>query len=215
MLIFRCNVKRLYLLLRLKKQKTPEQRLQESFTTAIFDRLAKLDPNYFDRITVINGDVQQLNLGISPQDIQLLNENVEITLHVAANVRFDCPLAEICLVNVRGTREILRIAKDFKKLIAFVYISTAYCHSHTQNRSTKEQYYKPPIDPNEMIKICEHYENHPDFDIFTTLRDKFISPWPNTYSFSKALTEELVRRAGSYLPIVVIRPSIGKHLSKK
>lgn len=209
-LLYRCQVRRIYILMRLKKQNTIAERLQETFTTAIFDRLAVIDPNYLDRIHVISGNVDNLGLGISDADVVVLHENVEIALHVAANVRFECPLEEIGLVNVRGTREMLKLAEGFKKLISFIYMSTAYCHSHKDNMCSKEKFYDTPWDPDEMIRVCEYFENSDRTDTLSFLTQKVIDPWPNTYSFSKAVTEELIRRAAKYLPIAVVRPSIGK-----
>lgn len=40
-----------------------------------------------------------------------------------------------------------------------------------------------------------------------------LSDWPNTYSFTKAVSEEVVRVHGSGLPICIYRPAIGKHFS--
>lgn len=207
---YRCGASRVFILLRTKKQKTHQERVQETYSTPLFVKLRELDPKYTERISVISGDVSSLNLGIKPEDIELLNDSVQIALHVAANVRFDCALEEIILTNVRGTREMLRIAKSFRKLISFVYMSTAYCHSSTLNRSTKEQFYETPVDPDQMIELAERFETHNDKELLLTLTKKFIYPWPNTYSFSKAITEELVRRSRAELPICIVRPSIGK-----
>lgn len=207
--LYRCGVERVYILLRTKKQKSHKERVQETYSTALFGKLLEIDPNYTDRITVIPGDVNSLNLGIQPEDQELLNDSVQIAMHVAANVRFDCALEEIVLTNVRGTREMLRIAKSFRKLISFVYMSTAFCHSSTLNRSTKEVFYEAPIEPDLMIELAERFQANQDEDLMLTLTKKFIYPWPNTYSFSKAISEELVRRAAPDLPISIVRPSIG------
>lgn len=208
-----CNVKRLYILLRSKKQKTHEERIAETYSTALFVRLRQLDPHYLDRVGVIDGDVGRPNLGISAANIAMLSDRIEIVIHAAANVRFDCPLETIVLVNVRGTRDLLRIAKGFKCLQTFVYMSTAYCHSHKLNQSTAEQFYRTPIEPEAIIRLAERYEvndGREGNELLMVLTDKFIHPWPNTYSFSKAITEDLIRRSLDELPIVVIRPSIGK-----
>lgn len=206
-------MKRLYLLLRNKKGLSESERLKEIFTTAVFDRLAASDPDYFNRIRVIKGDVGKLKLGISDEDCHELCENVEIALHVAANVRFECALETMCLTNIRGTREMLRLVRQFQHISMFVYISTAYCRSTYQNFNTKEEFYPAPIDPDVFIRISEFFDalpdGHADRELLPTITTKFLSPWPNTYSFSKAVTEEMIRRAGADFPIAVIRPSIG------
>lgn len=42
---------------------------------------------------------------------------------------------------------------------------------------------------------------------------KVIAPWPNTYVYSKSITEEVVRLYGEILPISIVRPSISKSKS--
>lgn len=204
----RCNVRTIYALVKPKKNKTTRQRIEELCSTVLFNKLRKLDPQFTDRISIINGNVQDMNLAISAIDQQLLFDNVDIVIHLAANVRFDAPLHEICLVNVRGTRETIKLARQMKKLQAFIYVSTAF--SFCCNERVAEQFYEAPIDPNEMIKICEYIEmSESNIDLFSILTTKIVGKWPNTYSFSKAVAEELVRRAGADIPMALVRPSIG------
>lgn len=137
---------------------------------------------------------------------------MNIILHAAADVRFDNTLQELSLVNLRGTRELLKMAQECKQLNMFAYISTAF--SHCERKFIEEKFYETPIDPEEMIKIAEYYEENPqDAGILEIITENFVHPWPNTYSFSKALSEELLRQYGDRVPIVVIRPSISKFLN--
>lgn len=39
---------------------------------------------------------------------------------------------------------------------------------------------------------------------------RLIGKWPNTYTFTKALAETMIRDLGKGLPVAVIRPSIGR-----
>lgn len=220
--IHSCNVKRLYILLRAKNEIPDQQRIADIYSTALFEGLRQIDGAYMQRISIISGDMSSPNLGICAADLALLNVSVDLVIHAAANVRFDCPLAEIVLVNVRGTREILRLAMGFQRLRAFVYVSTAFSHSHRLNHRMEERFYRSPMDPDEIIRLAEWCERQqklndsPDTAVtkgedqrLVLLTEKLIRPWPNTYSFSKAITEELVRRSLPVLPIVIVRPSIG------
>lgn len=36
--------------------------------------------------------------------------------------------------------------------------------------------------------------------------------WPNSYSFSKALTESMLKEEAQDLPLAIFRPSVGKKL---
>lgn len=65
---------------------------------------------------IIAGDAKQPNLGISPADRQLIIENVSIMYHCAASIRFDEPLKDAVLLNTRGTKYMLDLAKECKKL---------------------------------------------------------------------------------------------------
>lgn len=182
------------------------ERLNEIYRGQLFTLLAKMDPNYFDRIQVVEGNTRDLEVGLSNEAQADLFENVDIILHVAADVRFDNTLKELSLVNLRGTREMLKLAERCKKLQMFAYVSTAF--SHCERKDIDEIFYNVPIDPEEMIKIAECYDNRPEDETLDVLTENFINPWPNTYSFSKALSEELMRDYGNRIPIIVVRPSI-------
>lgn len=84
---------------------------------------------------MICGDLTEINLGITSPDENQLIEEVEILYHVAADVRFDENLSDAILANVRGTREIIKLAEKISKLKAFIYVSTSFC---TPNFNVKE-----------------------------------------------------------------------------
>jgi fatty acyl-CoA reductase len=48
----------------------------------------------------------------------MLTENVSIVFHVAATVRFDDPIHDAIIKNVRGTREVVQLAKQMKNILA-------------------------------------------------------------------------------------------------
>lgn len=93
----------------------------------------------------------------------------------------------------------------------FIHISTAY--SFCMRDVIGENFYTPPIDYNMMIQIAEKLTSEKDLSVLNATCEKFISPWPNTYTFSKAITEDLVRQYGRYFKITIIRPSIGKEIN--
>lgn len=184
--------------------------MSETFTGALFTVLAKQQPDYLQRIQLIDGNTRDLDVGLSNESQAELCENVEIIVHAAADVRFDSTLMELCLVNLRGTRELLRLAERCKKLKMFAYISTAF--SHCVRKRVEENFYDVSIKPDEMIRIAEYFEERDDAEMLDVLTDRFVSPWPNTYTFSKALSEELIREYGDRVPAVIIRPSISEYL---
>ena len=58
-----------------------------------------------------------------------------------------------------------------------------------------------------MIKLVESLRPN-EYDDFEPVARRIIQPYPNTYTYSKALSEQIVRKYGSNLNIAVIRPSI-------
>lgn len=204
----RCDAKMIYLLARPKKGKSSQERLKEILSGSLFTLLVKKDPEYMERVRVVDGNMRDLDLGLSNEDQVDLRENVEIILHAAADVRFDNTLKELSLVNLRGTREILKLAERCNKLEMFTFVSTAF--SHCVRRKIDEVFYDAPISPHEMIKIAEYYDEQDDDEMLDVLTESFIRPWPNTYSFTKSLSEELVREYGKRVPTIVIRPSISE-----
>lgn len=103
----------------------------------IFSKIGEHErKNYFSRLQIVFGDLtEEINLGISTQDQNQMNNEVEIIYHVAADVRFDENLSDAILANVRGTREILKLAGNISSLKAFIYVSTSFS---TANFNVKE-----------------------------------------------------------------------------
>lgn len=51
-----------------------------------------------------------------------------------------------------------------------------------------------------------------DDDLLALLTPRLIKNAPNTYAYTKCLTEQLVSEYASEIPIAIARPSIGKFL---
>lgn len=173
----------------------------------MYEKLAKIDPTYMERVKPIEGNMMEMEIGISEKDRADIIENVQIVLHSAAEVRFDETLQHLLLVNLRGTREVLQLAEQIKHLEVFIHISTAY--SYCPLNKIEEKFYIPPIDPHYMIRMAEQLQDTSNQAAFEILTERIIRPWPNTYTYTKALSEELVRQFGERFPVALIRPSIG------
>jgi len=68
------------------------------------------------KILPLTGDCAELGLGLSATDHQILEETVSIVFHAAATLRFEDSLKSAVLMNTRGTREIMMIARNMKNL---------------------------------------------------------------------------------------------------
>lgn len=203
-LMFSCpDVKRIFLLMRSKKGTKIEDRLKELKKNTFFDRIRSKDPTVLDKLEAILGDVLEMKLGLSDEDFEKI-KNVSIVIHGAATVRFDEPLVESILMNTRGTREVLLLAKRLKNLKIFTHISTAYCNPEFD--TCEEKLYPVHVEWREAIKLAESL----DLETFEALAKKFTSFHPNTYTFSKRLAEHMVNEFSKELPIIIHRPAIGK-----
>ena len=58
----------------------------------MFERLQKANPDCFEKLHAIHGDIIDDGLGIKPSDRQFLEANIQIVFHSAATIRFDEPL---------------------------------------------------------------------------------------------------------------------------
>ncbi|XP_013175711.1 PREDICTED: fatty acyl-CoA reductase 1-like [Papilio xuthus] len=205
--LFRCcNVNKVYLLLRAKKGKTAQQRVKEILQDPVFDSLHNRKSKFADNVLAVSGDVSEVKLGLSASDWDLITGQVNIIFHTAATVNFNESMKVVALTNVRGTREILRLAKCCKELRSIVHVSTAYSHAtHSRvGRAVKEQFYDSPVPPNAFIDMAETI----DESKLENMMQQVKADWPNAYSFSKALGEEIVRSEAENLPISIVRPAI-------
>lgn len=64
---------------------------------------------------MVQGDIAELGFGISEEDRELLQTS-NIVFHGAATVRFDEPISKAAHINVRGTKQMLQLAKQMRDL---------------------------------------------------------------------------------------------------
>ncbi|KAI6783967.1 Linear gramicidin synthase subunit D-like protein [Emericellopsis cladophorae] len=68
------------------------------------------DDSDLDRIEIVAGNLARKRLGLSPEAFEELATRVQVIVHAAATVNLVYPYAALRNANVRGTREILRLA---------------------------------------------------------------------------------------------------------
>lgn len=195
------EINRVFILIREKRSQTAQQRLDSLKKIPVFQRLHSEVPQNLSKMIAINGDVTQLELGISAEDYELMS-NVSVIFHAAASVRFDDSLKDAILMNTRGTREVLRFAENLKNIRAIVHVSTTYCNP--DKKIVEEYIYPPNADWRASIKIAEQL----DMDTIDTLTQKYTNAQPNTYTFTKGLAEQVVYEYHDRLPVIIYRPSI-------
>lgn len=195
------GIKAIYVLLRPKKGKLVQERLQAIIDTPLFAPLKQHDPKVLEKLVPIAGDIAEIKLGISSED-HLKVKNVSIIFHSAASVRFDDPLQYAIFMNTRGTYEIMNLAKTLTRLKVVLHVSTTY--SHPELKVVREEIHKPYVDWRKTIKIAEKM----DEELLNTMTAKYTRFMPNTYTFTKALAEQVVDDHKNEIPLVLFRPSI-------
>ncbi|XP_037045453.1 fatty acyl-CoA reductase wat-like [Bradysia coprophila] len=196
------GIENIYLLVRPKKGKDIHTRLDEIFDDLVFERLHEEVPKFRHKIVAIHGDCALAGLGLNLIDRQTLISNVQLVFHAAATVRFDEKLKLAVGINVCGTQEVLELCTHMTKLEVVMHVSTVYSNCHL--RFIEEKFYKFPFHFNDLNRLIEKLDDKSLEEVTPTILGK----WPNTYTFTKALAEDVVRINGRNLPIGLFRPAI-------
>ncbi|XP_030764320.1 putative fatty acyl-CoA reductase CG5065 [Sitophilus oryzae] len=192
----------IFLLMRPKKGVAVEQRLKDLLKNSVFNKIREKNSDVFEKVKVIPGDVGLSNLGLSDQDLAFLIDKVNVVFHSAATVKFNEKLKNAVILNTLGTKRLLEICIKMKNLKSFIHVSTAF--SNAEKRTIEEQVYVPSFDAETIINLIE---NLPD-ELIEAISDKLVGKHPNTYTFTKALAEQLVLHYSAKIPTAIVRPSI-------
>ncbi|CAG9770278.1 unnamed protein product [Ceutorhynchus assimilis] len=196
------TISSIYLLVRDKKGKNLEQRVDEMFDDVIFDRLRKECPKFRHKVVGVAGDCSLPELGLSLQDKRLLIDEIHIIFHVAATVRFDEKLETAVAINIRSPRDLLRLGREMSKLKSFIHVSTVY--ANCTNNCIEEKIYPGAIDGEKMIMLTENVPGK----ILDDMTPRLLENYPNTYAYTKQIAEDIVRRESDNMPVGIFRPAI-------
>ncbi|CAH0712993.1 unnamed protein product, partial [Brenthis ino] len=195
------DIDTIYVLVRAKKGKDPTTRIHDMLDEFVFQRAHEENPKGIHKVIPIVGDMELPGIGLSNEDRKLLISRVTIIINSAATVKFDEKLSTATGINVRGTKEVIKLAKECKNLKAITHVSTAFSNTHVEN--VEEKFYDPPMSVDALEAISQL-----DDDLIESILPALLGKRPNTYCFTKAIAEEAVRKYGEGLPICIFRPSI-------
>nr|CAI5868673.1 unnamed protein product [Callosobruchus analis] len=181
------EVNTLYLLIREKKGKNAHARIDE-----LFD----------DEVQIISGDCATAGLGVSIKDRQTLISNVNILFNVAATVKFDENLKTAYAINVASAKEVIEMAKQMSNLKSIIHVSTAFCNCPLSE--IDEKFYDFPHSHEDIKRLLEKLS----FEEADKITPRVLGKWPNTYTFTKALTESMLKEIAGGLPFGIFRPAI-------
>ncbi|CAK1554852.1 unnamed protein product [Leptosia nina] len=192
----------IYVLMRPKRGKSVNQRLEEMQRLPLFDRTRNERPSSFKKIKVLQGDVLFENFGLSDVDIERLSEEIYLVFHFAATLRLEAPLKDSINMNTCGTQRTLNVAKRLKKLEALIHLSTAFCYP--DYKVLAEKIHAPTVIPADVMRLIEWLDDKQ----LSLLTPSLLGAHPNCYTYSKRLAESLVSDAFDSMPVVIARPSI-------
>ncbi|XP_076272886.1 putative fatty acyl-CoA reductase CG5065 [Rhynchophorus ferrugineus] len=202
-LLYSCDgIEKIYVLLRSKRGRTPQQRIDDMWKLPVFNRLREKDTNAVNKLIPVDGDLFSKGLGLKDADVRLLTDNVSVIFHMAATLKLEATLKDAIQQNTEGTAMVLDLAKRMKKLDAFCHFSTAYCSADIQ--VFEERVYDTKDKPRDVIDVVKWMNP----EALETATKMIISPHPNTYTYSKRLAENLVADEQENFPVCIIRPAV-------
>ncbi|XP_030573915.1 fatty acyl-CoA reductase wat-like [Drosophila novamexicana] len=198
------EVKRIYILIRSKRGQEIKSRMSDFGSNYLFREVLKSNANYLERVSPIAGDCELPDLGLSEADRKMLAEEVQVVIHGAATVNFVELLSIALSINTRATRLVVQLAKEMRRLEAIVHVSTAFSNCVTEH--IKESFYPELLTctADEVLALKDRLSNK----LLDKMTPALLGEFPNTYTFTKAMAEQVVQREGRDLPICIFRPGM-------
>lgn len=175
----------------------------------MFDRLKKSQPDAMKKVIPLNGDIVTDGLGLSPENLKQLVDNVTVVFHFAATLKLEAKLKDAVDQNTAGTARVIEVARKIKNLRAFIHLSTAFCSADID--VFEERVYPSPDNPYDVIEVAKWMKD----DALEKATPAIIAPHPNTYTYSKRLAETLVAQEADNMRVTIVRPAIGKSVKNK
>ncbi|XP_071879152.1 putative fatty acyl-CoA reductase CG5065 [Bombus fervidus] len=202
-LLYSCSdLNKIYVLIRPKRGRTPEMRVDEMFKLLMFQRIQKQKPETMKKVIPLSGDVGMKNLGLTNEQLEILINETDVVFHFAATLKLESKLKDAIDMNTVGTKRVIELGRKMKKLKAFVHLSTAFCYADKEELD--EKVYESSADPQDVMRLVQWLDESA-IDLITP---KVLGLHPNTYTYSKRLAEKLVADEYPDLPCSIARPSI-------
>ncbi|XP_016954058.1 fatty acyl-CoA reductase wat [Drosophila biarmipes] len=198
------DVKRIYMLVRAKRGEKVEGRFEAWKKDQVFEVLLKNKPHALEHVTPISGDCCAPEMALSQADRSILIAEVQVVIHGAASVRFIEPLQQAININTRAVRLMVQLAKEMRRLEAFVHISTAFsnCVAYKIEERFYPEHLTCPVD--KVLDLTESLSG----ETLETMAPALLGKYPNTYTYTKALGEQVIQEEAKDLPVGIFRPAI-------
>lgn len=159
--------------------------LRRMMGKALFDSIVK------SKIIPISGDIISPDLSMSEMDREKITENVNIVIHCAATLNYSERLDLALETNTLGTLRMMDLADECKHMEAFIHMSLAYTDPNLPNGHIQERVYPMQVgDPEELLTEIVDLE----LQDIPKMTQRILAYYPNTYTFTKSLTEHLIMK---------------------
>ncbi|KAI8638017.1 male sterility protein-domain-containing protein [Parasitella parasitica] len=159
--------------------------LRRMMGKATFDSIVK------NKIIPISGDIISPDLSMSEQDREKITENVNVVIHCAATLNYSERLDLALETNTLGTLRMMDLADECKHMEAFIHMSLAYTDPNLPNGHIQERVYPMQVgDPEELLTEIVDLE----LQDIPKMTQRILVHYPNTYTFTKSLTEHLIMK---------------------
>lgn len=228
----------IHLLVRSRSDGNPAARRvrRDVLGSKAFDRLRASLGEGFDqlceeKITVVAGDLTQERLGLDAESYAALTWRIDLVVNSAATVTFDERLDLAVELNTMGPQRLLRFAKDCGD-VPFLHVSTCYVAGDRTGRIV-EDFSAPPraeatlprlpsgaFDLDGLVarlrreteairtKLGPDTEECRQQLIAAGMSAARAHGWNDTYTLTKWIGEQLLRRDHGDVPLVIFRPAI-------
>jgi long-chain acyl-CoA synthetase len=217
---------------------TAERRVRRDVLgSRAFDRIRALLGDGFERlcqekISVVAGDLSRKRLGLDPGVYEQLTRRITLVINSAATVTFDEQLDLAVELNTLGPARLLQFARDCGN-IPMMHVSTCYV-AGARTGTVVEDFSAPPQARESLPRIQDTGEFDLDRLIGSLLetaaeirrthgedaedcRQRLVDAgmqaarrhgWNDTYTFTKWIGEQLLKRDHGPVTVVVFRPAI-------
>lgn len=230
------EVRRLYVLVRPRRDATgrmvsaQDRFRDEIVATPVFDALRarygdRLEALVRDKVEPVEGDLSRERVGLAPETYRRLQDEVDVVIGNGALAVFDAPLDEALHANALAPMRLLEFARGASKRPFVAHVSTCYVGN------VAGPVFEAPLAPDwtprgpdaddpydvdaEVARLSDHV---------AALRDggpeaarRLVSDgmawarrrgWNDTYTFTKAMGEQLFARHRGDVPGLILRPSV-------
>eukprot|EP00878_Enallax_costatus_P037999 GHUV01043120.1.p1 GENE.GHUV01043120.1~~GHUV01043120.1.p1 ORF type:complete len:414 (+),score=148.58 GHUV01043120.1:274-1515(+) len=201
-----------YVLLRPKGSCSAEQRLAQLLQNNIF-HILRDQQRLLRKVKAVTGDITQPGLGLDASSRRILQQQTDVILHCAADIRLEADIKSALIANYCGTEAVLQLAAGCEHLQALVHVSSCFVNMNQPRSSVVDEQLYPlmfgatPVDCQALVQDLLVLPA----DAANTRATALGLRWgfPNNYTFSKHLAEQLVWQHHKHgLPAAIVRPSL-------